>query len=96
LSGKRRSTHGKMLGSTAQPAEWSKYEKKQRPKRLRSHPYGRAKRNDVNPEQKQAIEEVIREVKRIRRKPNLKQHEIYQCIRTIWENLVRAFTANDA
>jgi hypothetical protein len=47
--------------------------------------------NDVTPEQKQAIEDVVGEVKRIRRKPNPRRHEIHQSIRTIAEKLVRAF-----
>jgi hypothetical protein len=47
--------------------------------------------NDVTPEQKEAIEEVIGEVKRIRRKPNPKRQEIHESVRNIAENLVRAF-----
>jgi hypothetical protein len=47
--------------------------------------------SDVTPEQKQAIESVVGEIKRIRRKPNPKRHEIHQSIRTIAEKLVRAF-----
>lgn len=47
--------------------------------------------SDVTPEQKQAIESVVGDIKRIRRKPNLRRHEIHQSIRSIAEKLVRAF-----
>ncbi len=47
--------------------------------------------NDVTPEQKQAIEDVIGEVRKIRRKPNPKRYEIDQSVRKIAETLIEAF-----
>ena len=47
--------------------------------------------NDVTPEQKQAIEEVIGEVRKIRRKQNPKRNEIHESVRKIAEKLIRAF-----
>jgi hypothetical protein len=47
--------------------------------------------NNVTPEQKQAIEDVISEVKLIRRKPNPKRYEIHQSVRKIAEKLIHAF-----
>jgi hypothetical protein len=52
-------------------------------------------RGSVDPEQKQAVEYAVDELKRIRRKPNLKQHELHKSIRTMVEALVRAFTKRD-
>jgi hypothetical protein len=49
----------------------------------------------VEPEQKQDVEYAVCELKRIRRKPNLKQHELHESIRTIVETLVRAFRKHD-
>lgn len=50
---------------------------------------------DVNPERKQAVERAISEIKRIRRRPNLKKHEVYNSVRTITEALIRAFFDRD-
>jgi hypothetical protein len=49
-------------------------------------------RGGVEPEQNQAVEYAVDELKQIRRKPNLKRHELHESIRTIVETLVRAFT----
>ena len=46
-------------------------------------------------EQKQAVERVVDELKRIRRKPNLERHEQHESIRKIVEELVRAFKVRD-
>jgi hypothetical protein len=50
---------------------------------------------DVNPKQKQAVERVIHEIKRIRRKPNPKQHELYESVRMIAESLIDVFVNRD-
>jgi hypothetical protein len=47
--------------------------------------------NDITPKQKQAIKDAIGEIKGIRRRPNSKRHEIHRSVRSITENLVRAF-----
>jgi hypothetical protein len=52
-------------------------------------------RGSVDPEQRQAVEYAVDELKLIRRRPNLKQHELHESIRTIVETLVRAFTRRD-
>lgn len=52
-------------------------------------------RGSVDPEQRQAVEYAVDELKLIRRRPNLKQHELHESIRTIVETLVRAFTIRD-
>ena len=49
----------------------------------------------VEPEKKQVIGHVVNELKRIRRKPGLKQHELYESIRSIVETLVQAFKKRD-
>ena len=49
----------------------------------------------VDPEQKQSVEYAVDELKRIRRKPNLKRHELHESIRIIVETLVRAFRKQD-
>ena len=46
---------------------------------------------DVNSERKQAVEKAIDEIKRIWRKSNPKRHEVYSSVRTITEELIRAF-----
>lgn len=45
----------------------------------------------MTPEQKMAIEDVISDVKAIRRKPNLARHEMHQYVRKIAEKLLRIF-----
>jgi hypothetical protein len=52
-------------------------------------------RGGVDPEKKQDVEYAVSELKLIRRKPNLKRHELHESIRTIVETLVRAFTKHD-
>jgi len=52
-------------------------------------------RGSVTPEKKQAVGYAIDELKRVRRKPNLQQHELHESIRKLVENLVRAFTNRD-
>jgi len=47
--------------------------------------------NDGNPKQKQAVENAIHEVNRIRRNPNLKRHEVHKAVRKIAESLIDAF-----
>jgi hypothetical protein len=51
--------------------------------------------NSVSPQKKQAIELVVGEIKKIRRKPNLGSHELYESVRFITEALVRAFRGHD-
>jgi hypothetical protein len=52
-------------------------------------------RGGVDPEQRQAVEYAVGELKRIRRKSNLKRHELHESIRKIVEALVRAFRKRD-
>jgi hypothetical protein len=52
-------------------------------------------RGSVEPEKKQEVEYAVDELKRIRRKPNLKQHELHESIRKLVEALIRAFTNRD-
>jgi hypothetical protein len=52
-------------------------------------------RGSVDPEQRQAVEYAVAELKVIRRRSDLKQHELYESIRTIVETLVRVFTRRD-
>jgi hypothetical protein len=52
-------------------------------------------RGSVDPEQMQVVEYAIKELKQLRRKPNLKRHELHKSIRTIVEALVRAFSNRD-
>ena len=49
-------------------------------------------RGGANPEQRQAVGQAIDELKRIRRKPNLKRHELHESIRKLVEKLVQAFS----
>lgn len=49
----------------------------------------------VNPEQRQSVERVVDELKRIRRKPNLNRNEQHEAIRKIVEELLRAFSKRD-
>ena len=51
--------------------------------------------SDVNPKQKQAVENAVHEIKRIRRKPNLKQHELHESVRFIAESLIEVFVNRD-
>jgi hypothetical protein len=51
--------------------------------------------DDVNPKQKQAVENALHEIKRIRRKTNPKQHELYKSVRIIAESLVDVFVNRD-
>lgn len=53
------------------------------------------RRGSVNPEQKQSVERVVEELKRIRRKPNLGRTEQHESIRRIVEQLLRAFKNRD-
>jgi hypothetical protein len=52
-------------------------------------------RGGVDPEKKQAVEHAVEKLKQIRRKPNLKRHELHESIRLVVETLVRAFTNRD-
>ena len=52
-------------------------------------------RGSVDPEQRQAVGHAIDELKRVRRRSNLKRHEVHISIRTIVEKLVHAFTNRD-
>ena len=52
-------------------------------------------RGSVDPEQRQAVEYAVAKLKLIRRRPDLKQHELHESIRTIVETLVRVFTRRD-
>jgi hypothetical protein len=49
----------------------------------------------VKPEQKQSVERVIAELKRIRRKPVLDRTEQHESIRSIVEELTQAFKKRD-
>jgi hypothetical protein len=49
----------------------------------------------VHSEKKQAVEHVIDELKRIRRRPGLERNEQNESIRKIVEELVRAFKNRD-
>ena len=49
------------------------------------------RRGSVEPEQKQSVECVVDELKRIRRKPILDRTEQHESIRKIVEELTRAF-----
>jgi hypothetical protein len=49
----------------------------------------------VDSEQRQAVEQVVNELKRIRRKPSLERNEQNESIRVIVEQLVRAFKTRD-
>jgi transcription initiation factor TFIIIB Brf1 subunit/transcription initiation factor TFIIB len=53
------------------------------------------RRGSVDSEQRQAVEHVVNELKRIRRKPSLERHEQHESIRKIVEELVRAFKKRD-
>ena len=52
-------------------------------------------RGGVDPEKTQAVGYAVDELERIRRRPNLKRHELHESIRLIVEKLVRAFTTRD-
>jgi len=51
--------------------------------------------NSVDPQKRNAIEQVIAEIKKIRGKPRLQSHEVHESVRCIAETLVRAFVNND-
>jgi len=51
--------------------------------------------NSVDPEQREAVGRVIGEIKRIRRRPNLRRHELHEAVRRIAETLIRAFVDRD-
>ena len=53
------------------------------------------RRGSVNSEKKRAIGNVIDELKRIRRKPDLQRHEQNEAIRSIVEELARAFMSRE-
>jgi hypothetical protein len=87
---------GWALNSTAQPAVKEQVMKKCRDLDACISLLGEVQAGgDVNPERKQAVERAISEIKRIRRRPNLKKHEVYDSVRTITEALIRAFFDRD-
>lgn len=51
--------------------------------------------DDITPKQKQAVENTIHEVKRIRRHSKLKQNELHAAVRGIAESLIDAFRNRD-
>jgi hypothetical protein len=51
--------------------------------------------NSIDPQRKQAIEQVIGEVQKIRRKPHLGNHELHESVRIITETLIRIFLNRD-
>jgi len=53
------------------------------------------RRSSVDPQKKKSVGNVIDELKRIRRKPDLERHEQNESIRKVVEELVRAFTSRD-
>jgi len=52
-------------------------------------------RGGVEPEKNEAVGYAIEQIKRIRRKPNLKRHELHESIRKLVEKLVQAFSNRD-
>lgn len=47
--------------------------------------------DDVEPEQKKEVERALGEVRKLRRKPQLTQADVFSCVRNVTESLVRAF-----
>jgi hypothetical protein len=83
---------GWALNSTAQPAVKEQAMNNSRDLRACiSHLREVQSGGDVNSKRKQAVEEAIDEIKRIRRKSSPKKHEVYDSVRTITEALIRAF-----
>lgn len=47
--------------------------------------------NDIGPEQKKDVEAAIERLKRLRRKPDAKMPEAFNCIREVADRLIKAF-----
>lgn len=52
-------------------------------------------RGGVDPEKATAVGYAVDELEKIRRKPNLKRHELHESVRRLVEKLVQAFTNRD-
>lgn len=52
-------------------------------------------RGGVDPEKAKAVRYAVDELETIRRKPNLRRHELHESIRRLVEKLVQAFTNRD-
>jgi hypothetical protein len=50
--------------------------------------------NDIRPEQRRDVEAAIEELRRLRRKRDASQSEVYGCVRRITERLIKAFFKN--
>jgi hypothetical protein len=50
--------------------------------------------SDIRPEQRKHVEEAIKELRRLRRRPNARMSDHYSCIRQVTERLVSAFFLN--
>jgi carboxylesterase type B len=50
-----------------------------------------AARGDIEPRQKQLVEQVIERLKRFRRSQNPNKAEIFRCVRDVAEKLLEAF-----
>lgn len=50
--------------------------------------------NDVRPEQRKDVEAAIEELRRLRRKRDTSQPDVYGCVRRITERLIKAFFKN--
>ncbi len=47
--------------------------------------------DNIRPEQRQNVEAAIEQLRRLWRKPDVKKHDVYLCIREITERLIKAF-----
>jgi len=47
--------------------------------------------SNVGPDQKKHVEVALDELKRLRRKPNATQADVYKCVRRVAESLLNAF-----
>jgi hypothetical protein len=52
-------------------------------------------RGGVDPEKTKAVGYAVGELETIRRKPNLKRHELHKSVRRLVEKLIQAFTNRD-
>ena len=49
---------------------------------------------DIGPEQRQDVQAAIEGLRRLRRKPNARMCDVYDCVRQVTERLVSAFFKN--
>jgi hypothetical protein len=52
-------------------------------------------RGGVNPEKTEVVGYAVDELETIRRKPNLKRHELHKSVRRLVDKLLQAFTNRD-